>query len=226
MHVLFAAAELAPWAKVGGLGEAACGLVRALRDDGVRVDVIVPDYGPTTAARNPVTAPSALPVPAWARPASVRTFDVDGFGPVHAVSVPGMARHHPYVHVATGEGWADNDRRFFGFSLAVAAVAAVLQPDVVHLNDWHTATALAALDPAVPTVFTIHNLAYQGWADRRWLTALGPRAAAFEHRGDCNPMAGAIRLADAVVAVSPTYAAEIGRPEGGEGLDQIGRAHV
>jgi starch synthase len=75
-------------------------------------------------------------------------------------------------------------------------------------------------------VFTIHNLAYQGWADRRWLGALGPRAAAFEHRGDCNPMAGAIRLADAVVAVSPTYATEILRPETGEGLHPITTEHA
>jgi len=227
MHVLFATAELAPWVKVGGLGEAACGLVRALRDAGVRVDVVVPDYGPGEAERRHRPGPAAvLSLPSWAGPASVRTFELDGLGPVHAVSVAGMARHHPYVHVATGEGWSDNDRRFFAFSQAVAALAGVLRPDVVHLNDWHTATALAALDPGLPSVFTIHNLAYQGWADRRWLGALGPRAAAFEHRGDCNPMAGAIRLADAVVAVSPTYATEIQRPETGEGLHPLTTEHA
>ena len=220
MHVLFAAAELAPLIKVGGLGEAACGLVRSLRRAGHRVDVIVPDYGPSPLELDP-TPPRPVPVPAWAGPATVRRFTLDGLGPVHAVDVVGMARRHPYVHPDTGEGWADNDRRFFAFSQAVAALAEERRPDVVHLNDWHTATALAALDPAMPTVFTIHNLAYQGWADEGWLVALGPRGEAFRHGGACNPMAGAIRLAGRIVAVSPTYAAEIGRPEHAEGLDEL-----
>lgn len=220
MHVLFAAAELAPLVKVGGLGEAACGLVRSLRRAGHRVDVVVPDYGPSLLELDP-TPPRPVPVPAWAGPATVRRFTLEGLGAVHAVDVAGMARRHPYVHPDTGEGWADNDRRFFAFSQAVAALAGAWRPDVVHLNDWHTATTLAALDPTIPTVFTIHNLAYQGWADEGWLVALGPRAGAFRHRNACNPMAGAIRLADRIVAVSPTYAAEIRRPENGEGLAEL-----
>ena len=220
MHVLFAAAELAPLVKVGGLGEAACGLLRCLRASGHRVDVVVPDYGPSERELDP-TPPRPVAVPAWAGPASVRTFSLDGFGAVHAIDVPGMRRHHPYMHIGTGEGWADNDRRFFAFSAAVSALAHELRPDVVHLNDWHTATALASLDPSIPTVFTIHNLAYQGWADRGWLDALGPRRDAFLFAGDCNPMAGAIRLAHRIVAVSPNYATEIQRPEHGEGLDAL-----
>ncbi|MCC6438918.1 MAG: glycogen/starch synthase [Acidimicrobiales bacterium] len=220
MHVLFATAELAPIVKVGGLGEASCGLVRALRDAGHRVDVVIPDYGPNERERG--NGPShPVAVPSWAAPAWVRTFELDDLGVVHAVAVPGMARHHPYVHAGTGQGWADNDRRFFAFSAAVAALAAAMRPDVVHLNDWHTAAALAFLDDAVPTVFTVHNLAHQGWADHGWLEVFGERAAAFNHDGDCNPMAGAIRLADRVVAVSPNYALEIQRAEHGEGLDPL-----
>lgn len=220
MRVLFATAELAPIVKVGGLGEASCGLVRALRAAGHEVDVVIPDYGPSESERCSGTS-HHVAVPAWAAPASVRSFEVDGFGPVHAVSVPGMARHHPYVHAGTGQGWADNDRRFFAFSAAVASLVALWAPEVVHVNDWHTAAALAFLDEEQPTVFTIHNLAHQGWAHQGWLEVFGERATAFHHDGDCNPMAGAIRLADRVVAVSPNYALEIQRPEHGEGLDPL-----
>jgi len=220
VHVLYATAELAPLVKVGGLGEASCGLLRALHAAGHRVDIVLPDYGPA-AAPYPAAETRPLALPAWASPATVGSFELDGVGTVHRVAVPGMARHHPYVHQATGEGWADNDRRFFAFSAAVAALAEAMRPDVVHLNDWHTATAAAWLDAAVPTVFTVHNLSYQGWAEAGWLDALGPRAAAFAHRDATNPMAGAVRLADRVVAVSPTYAAEICRPATGEGLDEL-----
>ncbi len=220
MELLFATAELAPLIKVGGLGEASCGLLRALRAAGHDVTVVVPDYGPSDLERNRQD-PIALDVADWAAPAQLRCFELEDFGTVHAVSVPGMRRHHPYVHAGTGEGWADNDRRFFAYSAAVAALANERRPDVVHLNDWHSAAALAALDPTLPTVFTVHNLAHQGWANRGWLDALGPRATAFLHGADCNPMAGAIRLADRIVAVSPNYAIEIQGPEHGEGLHRL-----
>lgn len=217
MHVVFAAAELAPLVKVGGLAEAATGLVRALRAAGHTVEVVVPDYG--TAATG-VVAEEELAVPAWAGPARAATGYVPEVGPVTFVDVPGIRRHHPYVHLATGQGWADNDRRFFAFSAAVAALATARGADVVHLNDWHTAAALAfaGRESRPATVLTIHNLAHQGWADQGWLAAFGERAAAFDHDGACNPLAGAIRLADAIVAVSPTYAGEILTPALGEGL--------
>ncbi len=220
MHLLFAAAELAPLVKVGGLGEAACGLVRSIRELGHRVDVVIPDYGPSELELDGGLA-VRLDVPAWAGPAFVRRFELNGIGEVHAIDVPGIRRHHPYVHVGTGLGWADNDRRFFAFSRAVSALAELLRPDVVHLNDWHCAAALASLEESVPTVFTVHNLAYQGWANHGWLDALGPRSHAFGFGGDCNPMAGALRLADRIVAVSPTYAAEIRLPGHGEGLHEL-----
>ncbi len=222
MHVLFATAELAPLVKVGGLGEAACGLVRALRHQGHHVDVVLPDYGIGADHGQPHDQPAVtLDVPSWAAPALVRQVEMPGLGSVHLVDTPQIRRPHPYVHTANGLGWADNDLRFFGFSRAAAALAALLRPDVVHLNDWHTATALAALDPGVPTVFTVHNLAYQGWAEPSWGDALGHRAQPFLHEGAVNPLAGALRLAHAVVAVSPSYAEEIRTPEHGEGLHRL-----
>jgi starch synthase len=92
------------------------------------------------------------------------------------------------------------------------------------VNDWHTAAALAVLDPAPPSVLSIHNLAYQGVCDGGWLGVLGPRADAYESWGGCNPLVGGLRLADAIVAVSPTYADEIRRPEHGHGLDGVLRS--
>ncbi len=94
------------------------------------------------------------------------------------------------------------------------------RPDVLHLNDWHTATALAD-DVAARTVLSVHNLAYQGWADRSWLARLGPHSDAFERDGGCNTLAGGLRRAGAVAVVSPRYRDEILRPEQGCGLTDV-----
>ncbi len=221
IRVLFATAEFAPVARVGGLGQAAAGLVAALREPGiaddVELEVVLPDY-----ARTPLSGETRaeLDVPLWASPASVRRGLVEGSGPVTLVSTAGIARPHPYV-TNEGGGWPDNDVRFFGFSAAVAAIATATRPDVIHLNDWHTAATLAFLPAPPPTVLTIHTIGFQGWANAGWLEAFPHHREAFRHGWDCNPMAGAIRLADLVVAVSPTYAEEIRTPEAGVGLDGL-----
>ncbi len=80
MHVLFATAELAPVVKVGGLGEASCGLVRALRAAGHQVDVVIPDYGPSELERR-CSLPRPLSVPAWAGPADQRLAPICTFWP-------------------------------------------------------------------------------------------------------------------------------------------------
>ena len=134
------------------------------------------------------------------------------------VQAPGWCAAHPYLQ-ANGEGWPDNTARFLAFSRAVAAIANAERPDVLHLNDWHTGAALAALDGSIPSVLSLHNLAYQGVSGGDWLTRLGPRARHYEWYGTTNPLSGAIALADAVVAVSPNYAVEILTPAGGFGLD-------
>jgi len=215
MKVLFASAELAPLARVGGLAEAASGLVAALRNAGVTVDLILPDYGNVKLSKE---RPRELRVPAWAQPASARRGVVKGVGDVTLVTVPGMARPHPYID-ELGQGWPDNDARFMAFSAAVAGLVEASQPDVVHLNDWHTGAALALLRKPPPTVFTIHTLGYQGWAEGKWLPLLQNNFSAYECFGGINPLAGAIQTADRVIAVSPNYADEIRRPESGMGLD-------
>lgn len=220
VKVLFATAELAPLARVGGLASAAAGYVAELRRQGVEVEVVMPDYGDVTVT-NQVSI--ELDVADWAAPATARHGHVAGVGDVTLVAVPGMARAHPYQQ-PDGRGWPDNDRRFFAFSAGVAALVELRSPDLVHLNDWHTATTLAHLAAPPPAVLTIHTLGYQGDAHLGWLSVFPHRAELYELRGDCNPLVGAIRAADLVVAVSPNYATEITTAAGGFGADHVLRA--
>ena len=213
-RVLFASAEMAPIARVGGLAEAAAGLVRQLRADGVDVDVALPDYGDVELSDE---ASHDLDVPDWAAPARVRRGVHDELGPIALVSTAGMRKPHPYVD-STGQGWPDNDLRFFGFSAAIAAIAGQTDPDVVHLNDWHTSASVAFLPHTTPVVLTIHTLGHQGITGPNWFKRLPHEAGSFEWHGACNPLLAAVRRADRIVAVSPTYASEIVTEEFGCGL--------
>jgi starch synthase len=216
MRVVFATAELSPVATVGGLAAAAAGLGAELRRLGVDVDLVMPDYGDVTLV-DEVTI--RLEVPDWVGGATVRAGHHPVVGRLNLVSVPGMARPHPYLQ-SSGDGWPDNSERFFRFARAVAAFVERDPPDVLHLNDWHTGATLAALADPPPTVVSIHNLAYQGVTDASWLDLIGPRAAHYEWWGGVNPLSGALALANRIVAVSPHYATEIVTPEGGFGLDE------
>lgn len=220
MRVLYATAELHPVVTVGGLAAAAAGLTAELRRQGAEVEVALPDYAGVALDGEALVD---LDVPSWAAPALARTGTHPETGPLTLVSVPGIVRPDPYVD-EHGEGWHDNDRRFFAFAAAVAALARLRGPDVLHVNDWHSATALAAFESPPPSVLSIHNLAYQGWAERAWTKRLGPRGDAYRRGKACNPLAGAIALADATVVVSPTYRTEVLRPEGGCGLDDLLRS--
>ena len=156
MKVLFATAEYAPVARVGGLAQAAAGLVAALRELDVDVEVVLPDYAATPLEDETFTT---LAVPPWAGPATARHGHLEGVGRITLVSASGIERSHPYLEPA-GQGWPDNDHRFFAFSAAVAALTEQHAPDILHLNDWHTAAVLAFLGtPRPPTVLTIHTIA-------------------------------------------------------------------
>ena len=214
MRIVFATAELAPLVSVGGLAEAAGGLVAALRERGVTVELVVPDYsGASIDGGESFT----LDVPPWAAPATARRGVIAGIGDITLVDVPGIAKPHPYTD-ASGVGWPDNADRFFAFSAAVASLTRSIRPDVLHCNDWHTAATFGLVDVPVPTVLTIHTLGYQGWTSGGWLGRITVRPDLFEAYGGTNPLAGAIQLADRVIAVSPTYAADILTPQGGFGL--------
>jgi starch synthase len=216
MKVLFATAELTPVVRVGGLAEAAAGLVNALRAAGIDVEVVLPDYGGIELTDQ---TEIDIEMPWWAGVARVRRGRHAAVGDLTVVHVRGIDRDHPYVD-ATGEGWPDNDARFMAFSAAVAGLAARDRPDLVHLNDWHTAAAVGMMLDRPPTMLTVHTLGYQGTSDRAWLDHLPVEAHRFAWYGGTNPLAGAIELVDRVVAVSPTYAREIVTPGGGMGLDE------
>ncbi len=219
--ILFATAELSPLARVGGLAEATSGLVRALRNAAVDVTPVLPDYGGI-----PLTDESSweLPMPSWAGPARARRGTAEGVGDLILVDFPGVARPHPYVDPATNEPWPDNDSRFITFAAAIAALTEQLEPDVLHLNDWHTASTVGFLASPPPVVLTIHTLGYQGVTDASWLGRWPIEPWRFAWYDVANPLVGAIRSADAIVAVSPNYAAEILRPETGMGMhDELAR---
>lgn len=201
---------------MGGLGDFSAGLTRILRSEGVEIDLVLPDYGGL--AFEP-RAEHDLDVPDWASPARIRQ-GILGDVEVGLVSVPEIIRANPYLD-AEGRAWGDNDLRFFSFSAAVAAWIRLSRPDVVHLNDWHTAATLAFLDVAPPTIFTIHNLAYQGQTDASWLDRFPRHADRFLHGARTNPMAGGIALADRVVAVSPRFVEESLPPNDGFGLADL-----
>lgn len=217
MKILFATAELRPLVSAGGLGEAAAGLAAALRALGHDVELVLPDY---QRWHLDDVEDVVLDLPEWASPASARRGVHPDAGPLVLVDVPGIARPDPYVD-ADGVGWPDNDRRFAAFSAAVGVLAAHLDVDVVQLNDWHTAFEPAFAPVYKPTVLTIHNLGHQGWTDIAWHDRLPVHADAYLRGGGINALAGAIAVADKVVTVSPTYAAEIVEYAGGMGLDDV-----
>lgn len=216
MRVLFATAELSPIARVGGLGEASAGLVRALRASGIEVEVVLPDYEAVALEDETI---EELDVPAWAGTARARSGIAPGVGELTLIAAPGLARVHPYVDPTSGEGWPDNDARFFAFSAGVASLVRRREPDLLHVNDWHTAATLGMLADALPSLLTIHTLAYQGQTGAEWLRTLPHRPEVFSLYGGCNPLAGAIALAGAVVTVSPTYAREILQAPSGFGVE-------
>lgn len=217
MRVLMATSELRPLVSAGGLGEAAAGLAAGLRDLGVDVITVIPGYDDYPLDDEET---GDIPVPDWASPAFVRLGNHPVAGRLAVVDVPGIRRPDPYVD-ERGEGWGDNDHRFAAFSAAVAGLSRILEVDLVHINDWHTSLVPAFLSDDMPCVLTIHNLAHQGWASADWIHRLPRHREAYSWGHAVNPLAGAIRLADRVVAVSPNYAREITTEQAGMGLQGV-----
>ena len=159
--------------------------------------------------------------------------------PVWLLHAPGLYEQgqHPY-HDDNGHAWANSAARFAWLGWAAALLGLGLDsawtPDVVHGHDWHTGLGLAYLHhlgahahlPRPATVFTIHNLAYQGVFGPEVRTPLGLPATLFhmhglEYHGNVSFMKAGLVFSDAITTVSPTYAREITRPEQGCGLDGV-----
>ncbi len=232
MKILYATSEAAPYFKSGGLGDVSRSLPDALSAAGHDVHLMLPLYG---TIRDPhrlaeTTEETRVPwlsgsVPArfhTHRPASARA-------PAVFVDQPAFFGHgSPYV--GNGADPFDAGRRFAFFCRAVVHYAHAWQPDVIHLNDWTTGLVplWGHLDGLrTPTVFAIHNLAYQGLFPQALLRQVGIPEAFYrtengvEFNGMVSFLKAGLALADRLVTVSPTYAREIQTPVYGSGFDGL-----
>lgn len=229
VHVLFVAAEVSPFAKVGGLADVAAALPSALAELGAQVTVVMPRYGSIDSAAGPTDRVGQFRVPVGGRDEPCAVWR--GTLPRSAVTVlflenSGYFDRSGIYGDENGE-YPDALERFVFLSRAAACLGDALgfEIDVVHANDWHTALVplylaqdLGARRPG--SLLTIHNLAYQGvfsW-DQVPGTGLPEEASrCLEKDGTMNLLKGGIHVADLLATVSPTYAREI--LEYGEGLE-------
>jgi starch synthase len=224
VQIVFAAAEAAPYAKVGGLADVAGSLPQALAALGHDVTLYLPLHRTIDRAKFQITdrAPSRSVPYGKAKlkvlyPSVVR----DGVRVVFVRNDQRLGRDRVY-------GEPDDAKRYALFCRAVLEDIRDSPPDVVHAHDWHAALLVPLVArtralAATSTVFTIHNLAYQGRTDKNVLALIGlPRARLpVEGPSEANPMARAIVTADVVSTVSERYAKEILTNEFGEGLQAL-----
>jgi len=233
MNVLFIAAEAVPFAKVGGLADVAGALPKALRELGHDVRLMLPRYGSIRSDQfrfEKVGRPFPVPVgPGEERVHLVQTTTNEGV-PAYLIWDEKFFSQRERVY-----GFDDDPQRFAFFSRAVIAALHLLDwaPDVIHANDWHTAPVITWLNYEgrylpeyrhLASLFTIHNLAYQGIAGRLILTFARMdyvKHLEVEPPGQVNWMAQGIANADLVTTVSPQYARDILGPEAGMGLEPL-----
>lgn len=240
MHVLFVSAEVAPLIKVGGLADVAAALPAALRRLGHDVRIVMPRYRRLRERGVAHTGPIAATfLPVGERQEELRIWKTTlGDIPIYLLDIPAAFER------ATIYGDTDDDRRFILFARGVMALMQHLreidgwQPDVVHANDWHAGlvpnyikTFYAYTFGHIASVFTIHNLAYQGVSTPFTLHLAGlsdpglvENSAGPAIAGQFNFMARAILYSDLVSTVSPTYAEEILTSEYGERLEGLLRS--
>jgi len=231
-RILFCASEVYPLIKTGGLADVAGSLPHALKKLGHDVHIALPAYSAVLAQlKHPPVMRSEIRV--GQHFVGIRQTTLPGSRvPVWLIDCPSLFKRdgNPY-HNAQGEPWPDNAERFALFCQAIVAMALNRcglnwQPQLVHCNDWQTGLvpALLELEPQRPaTVFTIHNLAYQGVFDRTSFEALELDETLWhyerlEYHGHFSFIKGGLAFADRINTVSPTYAKEIQTPEFGYGL--------
>ena len=237
MQIVFASAECAPFVKTGGLGDVAGSLPSALVRAGAEVIVMVPKYATIKdeyKAQMEHFADFYVSLGWRNEYCGLEKLKHDGVTYMFIDNERYFARDYPY-------GFFDDGERFAFFSKAITEslqhLPAGFECDILHCNDWQTALAPVFLREfyqglplydRVKTVFSIHNVAFQGqFSDTVMEDILGVAhipAAASQLRCDAcsiNYMLGALRYADAITTVSPTYAGEIQTPEFGEGLDGV-----
>ena len=237
MQIVFASAECAPFVKTGGLGDVAGSLPAALVRAGAEVIVMVPKYATIKdeyKAQMEHFSDFYVSLGWRNEYCGLEKLERDGVTYMFIDNERYFARDYPY-------GFFDDGERFAFFSKAITEslqhLPAGFECDILHCNDWQTALAPVFLREfyqglplyeRVKTVFSIHNVAFQGqFSDTVMEDILGVAhipAAATQLRCDAcsiNYMLGALHYADAITTVSPTYANEIQTPEFGEGLDGV-----
>lgn len=238
MNILFAASELSPYAKTGGLGDVSAALPAALRARGHSVSVVLPYYRSARQLLENVTATDlSITVPMGAVPhtARIHTAVTDRGVRLYLVEKEEYYDRSNLYGTATGD-YSDNASRFIFFSKVVVELGKYIRPvpQILHLNDWQTGLVPAIVRAQrLPyrTVFTIHNLAFQGsfWAFDFDLTNLPGEyfsPPGVEFYGRLNLMKAGINLAHQVTTVSPRYSREIQTLEFGCGLDGVLRENA
>jgi starch synthase len=234
-RILFCASEVYPLIKTGGLADVAGSLPHALKKLGHDVRIVLPAYTDVLAQlKHPPTLRVETRV--GTQVIGIRHTTLPGTRvPVWLVDCPELYHRpgNPY-HDQHNEPWPDNAMRFAVFNRVIAAMAMNRcgldwQPQIVHCNDWQTGLVPALLDQEVQrpaTVFTIHNLAYQGVFDRTSFEQLQLdeyfwHFERLEYHNHFSFLKGGLIFADRINTVSPTYAREIQTPEFGYGMQGV-----
>ncbi len=237
LRVLFLSSEVVPFAKTGGLADVSGALPKALAARNIDVRVVMPLYA---GMQWNLLAPldGIVNVPMWW--GNARTAIRLGTLPGSAVPIYFLEFNRyfdrPYLYGPPGQGYPDNFERFSFLSRAALELVKAVDflPDVIHCNDWQTALAPVYVNTvewgkplhACASVYTIHNLAYQGVGDpgALFITGLGREhmnSGEFEHFGAMNLTKAALRHSTMLSTVSPTYANEIQTGAYGFGLDGV-----
>lgn len=235
MKVLAAASEIFPLVKTGGLADVVGALPGALKSHGIEMRCLLPGYPAVMAALHDGKA--------------VHGFDSLFGGPAHIIAGKAgeleiLALDAPHLYLRAGNpyvgpggiDWPDNWQRFGALGFVAGEIGGgkvkAFVPDLVHGHDWQAGLApayLHFLTRKVPSVFTIHNLAFQGWFPSAIFPELGLPPAAYgiagvEYYGGIGYLKSGLHYADAITTVSPSYADEICTPQGGMGLDGLLRS--
>ena len=231
LQILAVASEAYPVVKTGGLADVVGALPAALAPHGIVVRTLIPGYRQVLAALPRARTLHTLEL--MGAPARIRSGKVGSLD-LLVLDAPHLFDRDGGPYSAHGADFPDNPLRFGALCQAAAAIARGAipgwQPDLVHAHDWQAGLTTAYLTfdggPRLPSVFTVHNLAFQGWCPASLLGPLGLPPEAFtiegvEYFGGIGPLKAGLRLADRITTVSPTYALEITRPEDGQALDGL-----
>jgi starch synthase len=237
LHVAIASPEIAPFAKTGGLGDILGSLPKALEGLGLRVSLIMPAYRSVLQGNLPLEDTGvrfSVPVSHRQEAGTLLRAKAGKAIPVYLIRADRYF-DRDYLYATPEADYPDNAERFTFFSRAILEVLKLDPPQIVHTHDWQSALAIAFLKAqphlypqlsSAKTVFTVHNLGYQGlfghldWhllnLDESFFT---PRYLEFYSK--INFLKGGLVFADAITTVSPTYAEEIKTAEQGFGLEGV-----